>query len=106
MLKIGRESDGEHSQRYERHMRHFSHFALPPLSYHRSGPLQREHMDASATSPIRSAAVQTSLMATSGATGWSAMTKTVRDIDEDKIRDCKEDIDTLLVFVRTRAFVS
>ena len=29
------------------------------------------------------------------------MAKTVRDIDEEKIRDTKEDIDTLLVFVRT-----
>ena len=28
------------------------------------------------------------------------MAKTVRDFDEEKIRDCKEDIDTLLVFVR------
>ena len=28
------------------------------------------------------------------------MVKTVRDFDEDKIRDTKEDIDTLLVFVR------
>lgn len=27
------------------------------------------------------------------------MAKTVRDVDEEKIRDCKEDIDTLLVFV-------
>lgn len=27
------------------------------------------------------------------------MAKTVRDFDEEKIRDCKEDIDTLLVFV-------
>ena len=32
-------------------------------------------------------------------TGWAAMAKTVRDFDEEKIRDCKEDIDTLLVFV-------
>ncbi len=31
--------------------------------------------------------------------GWAAIAKTVRDIDEDKIRNCKEDIDTLLVFV-------
>lgn len=27
------------------------------------------------------------------------MAKTLRDVDESKIRDCKEDIDTLLVFV-------
>ena len=31
--------------------------------------------------------------------GWAAMAKTLRDVDGDKIRDCKEDIDTLLVFV-------
>lgn len=28
------------------------------------------------------------------------MARTVRDFDEEKVRDCKEDIDTLLVFVR------
>ena len=27
------------------------------------------------------------------------MAKTVRDVDEEKIEDCKDDIDTLLVFV-------
>ena len=31
--------------------------------------------------------------------GWAAMAKTIREVDEDKVRDCKEDIDTLLVFV-------
>ena len=55
---------------------------------------------ASAASPA-SPAFQASPMVMSGATGWGAMARTVRDIDEDKIRDCKEDIDTLLVFVRT-----
>lgn len=34
------------------------------------------------------------------ASGWSAMLNVVRDSDKDKIEDCKEDIDTLLVFVR------
>ena len=33
------------------------------------------------------------------ATGWQTMAKTVRDFDEDKIEDTKDDIDTLLVFV-------
>lgn len=36
----------------------------------------------------------------SAGTGWSAISQTVRDADEAKVRDCKEDIDTLLVFVR------
>ncbi|KAI0781713.1 hypothetical protein BC629DRAFT_581710 [Irpex lacteus] len=31
-------------------------------------------------------------------TGWAAMAKEVRDFDEEKVRSCKEDIDTLLVF--------
>ncbi|KAJ3559349.1 hypothetical protein NM688_g402 [Phlebia brevispora] len=31
-------------------------------------------------------------------TGWAAMAKTIRDVDQDKVMDCKEDIDTLLVF--------
>lgn len=34
-----------------------------------------------------------------GPTGWAAMAKTLREVDEDKVKDCKEDIDTLLVFV-------
>jgi hypothetical protein len=38
-------------------------------------------------------------MNSSGTTGWTAMAKTVRGVDEDKVKDCKEDIDTLLVFV-------
>ena len=33
-------------------------------------------------------------------TGWAAMAKTIRELDEDKVKDYKEDIDTLLVFVR------
>lgn len=32
-------------------------------------------------------------------TGWAAMEKEVRDFDEEKVKSCKEDIDTLLVFV-------
>lgn len=35
---------------------------------------------------------------------WLKMAKTVRDVDEDKVRDTKEDIDTLLVFVRRLPF--
>lgn len=32
-------------------------------------------------------------------TGWAAMASVVRDFDEEKVQDCKEDMDTLLVFV-------
>ena len=32
-------------------------------------------------------------------TGWAAMAKTMRDSDEEKVRDCIDDIDTLLFFV-------
>lgn len=35
-------------------------------------------------------------------TGWSAMSKIVREVDEQKIQDYKEDIDTILVFVRLK----
>ena len=38
--------------------------------------------------------------------GWVAMAKTIRDVDEGKVNDCKEDIDTLLVFVRPDCFVT
>ena len=31
--------------------------------------------------------------------GWAKIDKTIRQLDEDKVRDCKEDMDTLLVFV-------
>ncbi|KAI0798464.1 hypothetical protein BC629DRAFT_1285767, partial [Irpex lacteus] len=31
-------------------------------------------------------------------TGWAAMAHAVRNFDEEKVKDCKEDIDTLLVF--------
>ncbi|KAI0791800.1 hypothetical protein C8Q75DRAFT_805401 [Abortiporus biennis] len=34
----------------------------------------------------------------SDGTGWSALSRTIRRYDEAKISDCKEDIDTLLVF--------
>lgn len=33
-------------------------------------------------------------------TGWAAMANIVREYDEEKMKDVKEDIDTLLVFVR------
>lgn len=32
-------------------------------------------------------------------TGWTAMAAKVREFDEEKVKDTKEDIDTLLVFV-------
>lgn len=38
------------------------------------------------------------------ASGWSKVGKTLQDIDEEKIRYCKEDIDTLLTFVRITLF--
>ncbi|KAI0790190.1 hypothetical protein BC629DRAFT_1287825, partial [Irpex lacteus] len=31
-------------------------------------------------------------------TGWTAMAQAVRNFDEEKVKDCKEDVDTLLVF--------
>ncbi|KAI0697972.1 hypothetical protein BC835DRAFT_1269539 [Cytidiella melzeri] len=33
-----------------------------------------------------------------GNQAWSAMASVVREVDEQKIKDCKEDIDTILVF--------
>lgn len=35
-------------------------------------------------------------------TGWAAMAAKVREYDEEKVKDTKEDIDTLLVFVRNK----
>lgn len=31
---------------------------------------------------------------------WAAVSKTIRNVDEEKIKDYKEDIDNILVFVR------
>ena len=31
--------------------------------------------------------------------GWAKIDRTIRQLDEEKVRDCKEDVDTLLVFV-------
>ena len=33
-------------------------------------------------------------------TGWAAMAETVREYDEDKVKDVKEDMDSLFIFVR------
>lgn len=30
------------------------------------------------------------------------MARAIRDFDEEKVKNCKEDVDTLLVFVRDR----
>lgn len=45
-------------------------------------------------------ALGTGLYTTIGSgTGWSAMARIVREIDEQKIQNYKDDIDTILVFV-------
>ncbi len=42
---------------------------------------------------------KTQLMLSGQPTGWAAMVHAVRNFDEEKVKDCKEDVDTLLVFV-------
>lgn len=37
---------------------------------------------------------------TSYANPWKDIERTVRTVDEERVKDCTEDIDTLLVFVR------
>ena len=32
-------------------------------------------------------------------TGWAAMAEDIRKYDEDKIKECRDDIDTLMTFV-------
>lgn len=44
-------------------------------------------------------AAHTSASYESGADAWTRVSAIVRKVDEDKIRDYKEDIDTILVFV-------
>ncbi|KAI0089545.1 hypothetical protein BDY19DRAFT_109444 [Irpex rosettiformis] len=43
-------------------------------------------------------AVRTEYVLSGQPTGWAAIDKVIRDYDEEKVRYCKEDIDTLLVF--------
>lgn len=38
-------------------------------------------------------------------TGWSAMANLVRELDEQKIQSYKDDIDTILVFVRLSVLI-
>jgi hypothetical protein len=38
-------------------------------------------------------------------TSWNTMAKVVREHDEFKVKDVKEDIDTLLVFVRDHSSI-
>ena len=40
-----------------------------------------------------------------GSSGWSKIYPIVRELDEQSVKDCKEDIDTLLVFVRMTALL-
>lgn len=39
----------------------------------------------------------------SSTNAWHAIAKTVRDFDEDKVKGCQDDMDTLLVFVSRTA---
>ncbi len=36
---------------------------------------------------------------------WARLSTTIRKVDAEKVRDCKEDIDTILVFVSDYLFV-
>ena len=33
------------------------------------------------------------------ATGWAAMAEDIRNYDDDRVKECREDIDTLMTFV-------
>lgn len=45
-------------------------------------------------------AANTELLQTSNTNPWKEIERTVRRVDEEKVKDCTEDIDALLVFVR------
>lgn len=49
---------------------------------------------------------KTKLVLSGQPTGWTAMAHAVRNFDEERVKDCKEDVDTLLVFVCLSAFCS
>lgn len=63
-----------------------------------------EAVNASPEVPPEPAGVRTQYILAGQPTGWAAMAKVVRDFDEEKVKDCKEDMDTLLVFVSNRIF--
>ena len=42
----------------------------------------------------------TELRQTSDTNPWKEIERTVRTVDEEKVKDCTEDVDALLVFVR------
>ena len=49
--------------------------------------------------PAGGTEVKTEYVLSGQPTGWAAMAKEVRDVDEEKMNNCKDDVDTLLVFV-------
>lgn len=48
---------------------------------------------------VQPSEVKTRYVLSGQPTGWAAMPKVAQDFDQEKIQNCKEDIDTLLVFV-------
>lgn len=58
----------------------------------------------SENSPLPGASVSTSspvhVVLPGQSVGWAAIEQSVRDFDEQQVKDYKEDIDTLLTFVR------
>ena len=63
--------------------------------------LMSEHERLTILTALTKRSVGAPQISPTGLTGWAAMARTIRDIDEERIRDVKEDIDTLLVFVST-----
>ena len=57
------------------------------------------HREQSETTKSPVPGSQTHLVVSGQPTGWTAMAHAVRNFDEEKVKDCKEDVDTLLVFV-------
>jgi hypothetical protein len=47
---------------------------------------------------------QASFIISGQPTGWAAMAETMRAYDEDKVKDVKEDMDGLFIFVRLCIF--
>lgn len=62
--------------------------AEPPKAGHESMPSKVVHSEE-----------KTKYVLSGQPTGWAAMAQVVRDFDQEKMQECRDDIDTLLVFV-------
>ena len=70
------------------------------ISRHRSVSQEREVP----SHDLKQPEAKTQYVLSGQPSGWAAMAKILNDYDDERVNDCKEDIDTLLVFVSSLVF--